>query len=104
MFENTQGIGKIVMDGRTHLFCPMGDDWYTANIHIEIEGMETIPDYIDVTRFMEQMDGTSLIIEDACSMVHGFIVEQTHGDVTVSISVDDARHIPVTVTIGGSNA
>lgn len=101
MFENKQGIGKIKLDGRTHLFCPLGDDWYTANIHIEVSDPQTIPDYIDVTRFLEEMDGKSLIIEDVCKEVYVYMLGQTRGTIAVSVQVDDARHLPVTVGIGG---
>ena len=87
------------MEGRTHLFCPMGDDWYTANIQMDIENPVTIPDYIDVTRKLEEMDGGHLIIEDAALEVAQFIHGQTGTTCKVSIQVDDARHIPVIVEV-----
>lgn len=103
MFENTQCVTTIRMMGRTHLYCPMGDDWYTLVVEMVAEEPETIPDYIDVTKRLEEMDGESLIIEDAAHALAEFLRGQV-GDaakVEVTASVDDARHVPVVVTVRG---
>lgn len=103
MFENTQGVTELRMCGRTHLYCPMGDDWYTLNVEMVAEGPETIPDYIDVTKRLEEMDGDSLIIEDAAHILAGFVRQQVGraSKVEVTATVDDARHVPVVVTVRG---
>lgn len=101
MFDNTQGVTEIQMFGTTHLYCPLGDDFYTANTTITVSNPSKIPDYCDVTKFFESIDGKELIIEDACRQVVDFIKGQTGNAqaVTVTIEVDDARHLPVSVTI-----
>lgn len=101
MFDNTQGVTEIQMVGTTHLYCPLGDDFYTANTTITVSNPSTIPDYCDVTKFFESIDGEKLIIEDACRRMVDFIKGQTGNAqaVTVTIKVNDARHLPVSVTI-----
>lgn len=100
MFKNEQGVTKIVMRGTTHLYCPLGDDWYTASATVEVTNPATIPDYIDVTKEFEAMDGESLIIEDAAQRLARFVRGQV-GAATVLVRVDvlDARHIPVSVEV-----
>lgn len=101
MFKNKQGITEITMYGKTHLYCPLGNDFYTANVTIIVDEPRMIPDYCDVTKFFEDIDGESLIIEDACKKVLKFVKKQTKKavSITVNIDVDDARHVPVSVTI-----
>lgn len=101
MFKNKQGITEITMNGTTHLFCPLGNDFYTANTTITVSEPKMIPDYCDVTKFFEEIDGKSLIIEDVCKKVLKFVKKQTKNatSITVTIEVDDARHLPVSVTI-----
>lgn len=103
MFDNKQGVTNIVMRGRTHLWCPLGNDWYTANVTMEVDGPGTIPDYIDVTRKLEEMDGAHFIIEDAAHDLAVFVRGQVGpgARVVVTIDVDDARHVPVTVEVMG---
>lgn len=101
MFENKQGVTEIHMMGTTHLYCPLGSDWYTANVTATVSEPKTIPDYCDVTAYLESLDGEKLIIEDACKAIYDFIRSQV-GEalcVTVTIDVDDARHLPVSVTV-----
>lgn len=101
MFKNKQGITNITMYGTTHLFCPLGNDFYTANTTIKVSKPKMIPDYCDVTKFFEDIDGKSLIVEDACKKVLNFVKKQTKEalSITVTIDVDDARHLPVSVTL-----
>lgn len=101
MFKNKQGITEITMYGTTHLFCPLGNDFYTANVTITVSEPKMIPDYCDVTKFFESIDGKNLIIEDACRKTMKFIRKQTRvaSSITVTIDVNDARHLPVSVTI-----
>lgn len=101
MFKNKQGVSEIEMTGKTHCFCPMGDDYYTAEVRIYVFQPKTIPDYCDVTAYLEELDGKNLIIEDLCKKVFRFISKQVgkkHG-ITVEVKVDDARHLPASVTI-----
>ena len=101
MFDNTQGVTEIQMVGTTHLYCPLGNDFYTANTTITVSNPSKIPDYCDITKFFESIDGKELIIEDACRQIVDFIKGQTGNAqaVTITIEVDDARHLPVSVTI-----
>lgn len=86
------------MDCRVKCFCPMGDDWYSANVSIEVKAPKTIPDYCDVETFLRRkVDGKPYILEDVCARVHRFVKKQTHGKVRVRVSSSDAVHPPVLV-------
>lgn len=100
MFENKQHVSEITMHGTLHLWCPMGSDWYTADVTITALSPETIPDYIDVTKYLDELDGQSLIIEDAAQKVAEYTLSQV-GDayVAVTLDVEDAHHLPVSVTV-----
>lgn len=89
------------MHGTTHLFCPLGNDFYTADTIITVDKPKMIPDYCDITEFFKNIDGKSLIIEDACKKILKFIKKQTKDaeSITVTINVDDAQHLPVSLTI-----
>ena len=91
----------IEMHGRVRCFCPMGNDWYSADVSIRVSEPRLIPDYCNVDSFLASLDGTERIIEDVCADVHGYIKAQTRGNVTVSVKSGDAVHLPVEVTIAG---
>lgn len=101
MFENKQGINEIKLYGRFHGSCPMGNAWYSADVEITVSDPVTIPDYMDVDRFIHSLDGQSLIIEDLTTKVFDFMKEQTNGTVTVSSESSDGAHLAVKVTKEG---
>lgn len=101
MFDNSQGISDIQMTGNVIAFCPMGDDWYNAEVNIHVNEPKTIPDYCDITDYLQTLNGQDLILEDVCQHVFDFVTEQTGGNVIVDVFTDTANHIPVKVTISG---
>lgn len=97
-FENKQRINKIKIAGRARMFCPMGNAWYTGDFAITLQNPSSIPDYLDVDKFINELDGNECIIEDAVASVYDFMVEQVGGGkVCVSCAVADAGHAAVTV-------
>lgn len=99
--ENKQKIFNITMHPERRLFCPLGEDWYTASLHIEFTPDRYYPDYCDVDKWLNKnINEQSLTIEDAVRKVNDYLQEEYHPkDVTVTAVVNDATHMPVEVTV-----
>ena len=100
-FDNTQGITKITYESRVRCFCPMGDDWYSADVKVEAKSLLRIPDYCDLDAFVRELDAQKLILEDVCAKVWQKVKDETEGVVSVSVHSSDAVHSPVTVYKAG---
>ena len=100
-FDNIQGITEIKYASRVRCFCPLGDDWYSADVGIEVQLPDRIPDYCELDAFVRSMDSQKLILEDVCSNVWERVKQETRGVVRVSVSSSDAVHSPVTVVKAG---
>lgn len=101
MVQNKYGIKNVTIKARAKCFCPLGNDWYTNKFDIEIGVADCIPDYIDVDKWIaENINGKSMIIEEAVSKVHQYIMDgyKPHS-CSVCSHVDDAAHSPVTVSM-----
>ena len=97
-FENKQGITLIKMHKKTRHFCPLGNDWYTARIEVELVPGETIMDYCDVDRFFKAINKGEQIIEDVVAQVFGHFEVYGPKALKVTASVMNAAHLPVEVT------
>lgn len=96
--QNKQKISSIVMKPVTRCFCPLGDAWYTSQFEVVFNPAETIPDYCDVDRWIkENIDGKSLIIEDAVSALYDYLLAYNPAGLHVIADVKDAGHFPVEV-------
>ncbi len=104
IIENTQGITQIIYKTKTKNYCPIGKDWYTSNIQVQIVPDKTIPDYIDLDKFVaEQISQKEMIIENVIDALYSHIsTEYAPKSLTVEIKVDDATHSEVIVTKGGT--
>lgn len=98
-FENNQNISGISFTKVIHNYCPMGKDLYTNNISVVMKPNKTIPDYIDIDKSINELEGKSLIIEDVVSNIYNMLINEYEPIyVKVSSYVEDAVHLPVTVT------
>lgn len=99
MFENTYGITNIEYSGNVKCYCPLGNDWYYADIQIEIENPEMIPDYCDIDSYLDSLNGQSLILEDICQQIFSFTEMQIKsGQILIKIFTDNATHSPVSIS------
>lgn len=97
-FENKQGITEIEMTGKAHCFCPLGNDWYDAEVKVLLTPTDTIMDYCDVDTFFESLNGGELIIEDVVNRTFNYFSAYKPEQLRVTANVDNARHLPVSVT------
>ena len=98
IIQNEQDIYKIEMYPKVRCFCPLGDGWYSGQITIQFYPEDVIPDYCDIEKWIkENIDGRSLIIEDAVSKIYDFLLKYKPGGLHVIADVKDAGHFPVEV-------
>lgn len=98
MFEHTQGISKLTFNKTISVFCPLGNDYYTAHITVEFVPDKVVMDYLDEEKYFKSLSGKDLIIEDLVAEVHKHYVEAYKPkNVKVTIFAENATHFPVTV-------
>lgn len=100
MIENMQAIALIKANKTICLFCPLGEDFYTAHILIEFLPNEYYMDYIDLDKFLVGLSGKSLTIEDACEKIYKELQRYNPHKARVTIDAASNTHLNVTVTKG----
>lgn len=98
MFEHTQGISKVTFNKTITVFCPLGNDFYTAHIAVEFVPDKVMMDYLDEERYFKELSGVKLIIEDLVAEVHSHYTNTYSPKyVKVEVFAENATHFPVTV-------
>lgn len=97
-FPNRQRISKVRFTQNVQCYCPLGDDWYTNHVTVDMQLGDAIPDYCDVDDFIRSISGKSLIIEDVIDLIYKYFTD-TYKPINLRVEsyVDDAKHLPVTV-------
>lgn len=99
-FENVYNVGTIRNIHNITCFCPLGKDFYSAEVEIMVERPKFIPDYLDTDAYVEELSGGEYIIEDLTDNIAQHFLSETEADhVTVSAYVENAKHSPVEVTV-----
>lgn len=96
-FENKQGIKSIELFGKVRCFCPMGQDWYDADVEVCFYPTDTIMDYCDVDKFFEGMNNAERIIEDVVAETFAYFEAYRPELLSVEATVKNATHLPVKV-------
>lgn len=98
MFEHTQGISKVTFNKTITVFCPLGNDFYTAHVNVDFVPDKVMMDYLDEEAFFKGLSGANLIIEDLVEKVHKRYTD-TYAPkyVKVTVFAENAAHFPVTV-------
>lgn len=97
-FENKQRITEIELHASVRSFCPMGNDWYDADVTIWFTPGKVIMDYCDIDRFFEAINNGELIIEDVVCQVFNHFMTYDPLNLKVEAFVQNATHLPVKVT------
>jgi len=98
MIKNTQGITAIDFESQVQAFCPLGNDFYTAKIYVNMEPDKNIMDYCDTDKFIKSLGGKTLIIEDLVASIFDHIKQYEPKYLEVSAYAESNVHFPVTVT------
>lgn len=100
MISNTQEISIIKADKRISLYCPIGKDYYTADINIKFVPNAFYMDYIDLDVFLNKLSGLSLTIEDAVNEIYNELQRYKPKKVNVTIEAFSNTHLHVIVSKG----
>ena len=97
-FEHTQGLSMVSFNKTITVFCPLGNDYYTATVTVEFVPARWMMDYLDEEKFFKELQGTKYIIEDIAEIVHShFVTEYSPKRIKVTVYAENATHFPVTV-------
>ena len=97
-FEHTQGLSKVSFNKTITVFCPLGNDYYTATINVEFIPNSWMMDYLDEEQYFKDLQGESYIIEDIAKLVHDHLTQSYDPKfLRVSVHAENATHFPVTV-------
>ena len=98
VIRNTQDISIIKAKHRISLYCPIGKDYYTADISIEFKPDKVIPDYCKLTNYLNNLSGLSLIIEELANNIHEHLMSKYNPiSAKVSIKAYSNTHLDVEV-------
>ena len=100
MINNTQSITTIKADKRITLYCPIGKDFYTADVYIKFLPNAFYMDYIDLDKFLNDMSGLNLTIEDGVNKIYNELQKYQPKKVSVKIEAFSNTHLHVVVTKG----
>ena len=100
MLNNTQSITIIEATKRISLYCPIGKDYYTADVYIKFLPKDFYMDYIDLDVFLNKLSGLSLTIEDGCKEIYNELQRYMPKKVSVTIEAFSNTHLNVKVTKG----
>lgn len=97
-FEHTQGLSMVSFNKTITVFCPLGNDYYTATVEVEFVPNEWMMDYLDEEKYFKDLQGSKYIIEDIADVVHTHLVAVYNPKyVKVTVHAENATHFPVTV-------
>lgn len=100
MISNTQSISVIKADKRISLYCPIGKDYYTADVNIKFLPNAFYMDYIELDQFLNNMGGSNLTIEEATEKIYNELQRYMPKKASVTIEAYSNTHLNVTVTKG----
>ena len=100
MISNTQSISVIEADKRISLYCPIGKDYYTADVKIKFLPNAFYMDYMDLDQFINNMGGPNLTIEEAIEQIYNELQRYMPKKVSVTIEAFSNTHLHVIVTKG----
>ena len=98
MINNTQAISFIEANKRISLYCPIGKDYYTADVYIKFLPDAFYMDYIDLDMFLNNMGGANLTIEDAVNNIYNELQRYIPKKTSVTIEAFSNTHLNVKVT------
>lgn len=98
--KNKEGVTKVEMMEKVSAFCPLGKQWYCADLYMETRRFKRVPDYLDATEFLAGLGGQTLTIEQLVSKTFKAMRKwfANPGYLKVSASVGKGKHLPVVVS------
>lgn len=94
---NSQEISSIHFERTISPYCPMGADYYKAEIDVDFEGPYYM-DYIEMDKEIQAMGGAVLTIEELAKKVYDLMMQFEPEYLEVTIYAESNKHFPVIVT------
>lgn len=96
--ENTMSITEVEVYGAVQCFCPIGKEYFNGEITVTMVPNQFIPDYIELEKFIRNLSGSSLLVEDCvCSIYEHIMDNYLPHKLKVECFTDSAAHYPVKV-------
>ena len=96
--EHHQKLSDIHFDFDLQLYCPQGNEHYTAQMSVDMVPGKYLPDYIELDKEFRRGCGKDLIIEDAVEWVFNLIQSRyAPAKLRVEAEVKNAVHFDVRV-------
>lgn len=96
--ENKEKISNIYFTRSICPFCPLGEDYYNAEVSVDFDVGDSYPDYIEVDTAIQELSGKSLTIEQVCEEVFKIMKEFEPRTLSVHVDAKSNKHFPVTVS------
>lgn len=100
MISNKQKITLIEANKRISLYCPIGKDYYTADVLMKFAPDKYYMDYIKLDEFLNRLSGLSYTIEEATEQIYNELQSYKPFSSSVIIKAYSNTHLNVTVTKG----
>lgn len=100
MISNAQSISLIKANKQISLYCPIGEDYYTADIEMRLCPDKHYMDYIDLDVFLKGLSGANLTIEDAVDTIYQELQKYKPFKTKVTIKAFSNTHLDVAVSKG----
>lgn len=95
-YEN-KGINKMNFEVPVTVFCPLGPNYYRANIKVEMELGNFIVDFLDLEEYFKKtLNGKELTTEDLVIEVFNTLNE-TYKPMHLLVSSHSDSHFPIDV-------
>ena len=100
MISNKQKITLIEANKRISLYCPIGKDYYTADVLMKFTPDKYYMDYIKLDNFLNRLSGLSYTIEEVAEHIYNELQRYEPHNCSVIIQAYSNTHLNVTVTKG----
>jgi hypothetical protein len=95
--ENKEKISRVTFTMAICPFCPLGGDYYKAEITVQFDVEGSYPDYIEMDKAIQELGGQPLNIEQVAEAVYNIVDEFKPKSQKVSIYAESNTHFPVVV-------
>ena len=98
LLKHHQNLSDIHFDFDLQLYCPQGNEHYTAQMSVDMVPSKYLPDYVELDKEFRHGCGKDLIIEDAVEWVYNLTQSRcSPAKLRVVASVKNAIHFDVRV-------
>ena len=101
--KNDFKVDSVQLFEKLTCYCPLGKDYYHAEIEIVFEYDEEAFDFIEVHQEILNLNGKSMIVEDLVDRVYKIMIKYKPLMVSVEAKVESNVHCKVVVTKSGGN-